>query len=468
MSSYVALAACLLILAFLFYLDIKQHPALSGALWIPLVWLFILGSRNLSAWLGLGASRIVDLEAYQEGNSLDRNFLIILIILSAIVLIRRKLPWREILQRNQVLLYFLLFCLASILWSEFPLVAFKRFVKFAGSVTIILVILSERSPFEAALAVLRRISYLVICLSVLFIRYFPEYGRYYHIWTYEVGYSGACVYKNQLGVACIIAAVVFLWELVREFGRKRKPFSSVEIWTILGMLAMTAYLTKIANSATATFCILVGILLILGTNLPLAKRRPATITKWISGVFLASALLQAAFNIKDKIIVALGRNPSLTGRVPLWNTLLGMANNPLIGTGYESFWTIDRLTYIWGLGYTALQAHNGYIDTYLNLGLVGVAFFLALILTYFKNTGREFLRDYSFGQIKLAFFIIFILYNFTEAAFPRLGLLLLVFLMFMIEVPQRASPAAGETTPGTILDSPLLIRDSHSRMPLIP
>lgn len=436
MPPSVALAGTCLVIAFLLYRDIKLHPTLSHHLWIPLVWFFVLGSRNVSAWLSLGATQIVDLEAYQEGNALDRNFLLLFIVLSTVVLLRRRLPWGEILRKNRIIFYFMLFCLVSILWSEFPFVAFKRFFKFSGLMIIVLVVLSERSPGEATLAILRRMSYLIICLSALFVRYFPEYGRYYHIWTYEVGYSGACVYKNQLGVACIIAAMVFLWGLLHETGGKTRLLKSITFWSYLFMLALTLYLLSIANSATATFCVVVGAAIILGTSLPSAKNRPSTVGNWVLGTMVFAAMLEIAFNIKDKIALALGREPSLTGRLPLWNILLGMENNPLLGTGYESFWTIDRLTYIWSLGYTALQAHNGYIDTYLNLGLAGVAFFLALIISHFKNVVREFSRDYSLGQLKLAFFMIFVLYNYTEAAFPRLGLLLLIFFMFMIELPR--------------------------------
>ena len=436
MPPNVALAGTWLIIGFLLYQDIKDHPRFSPYLWIPLVWFFILGSRPVSAWLGLSERQIVDLEGYQEGSSVDRGFLVILIVLSVLVLMKRRLPWGEIIRKNRVIFCFMLFCLVSILWSEFPFVAFKRFVKFSGSVIIALVILSERSPGEAALAVLRRMSYFIICLSVVFVRYIPEYGRYYHAWTYEVGYSGACVYKNQLGVACIIAVIVFLWELIRRFTGVSQSLKSIKVWSYLFMLALAFYLLYIADSATATFCVIVGVAIILVTGLPFARRQPSTIGARIVGAAVFAGLIQFVFNVKDMVIVALGRNPSLTGRLPLWKLLIGMKNNPLIGTGFESFWTIDRLTYIWGLGHTALQAHNGYIDTYLNLGLTGVVFFLALILSHFKRVAKEFVRDYSWGQLKFAFFMIFVLYNYTEAAFPRLGLLLLIFFMFMIELPR--------------------------------
>ena len=44
--------------------------------------------------------------------------------------------------------------------------------------------------------------------------------------------------------------------------------------------------------------------------------------------------------------------------------------NPLLGAGFENFWVGERQVTLGGLG--GNQAHNGYLEIYLNLGWVGI------------------------------------------------------------------------------------------------
>ena len=44
---------------------------------------------------------------------------------------------------------------------------------------MVLVILTEKRPYEAVGVILRRLAFLLLPLSVLFIRYYPDLGREY-------------------------------------------------------------------------------------------------------------------------------------------------------------------------------------------------------------------------------------------------------------------------------------------------
>ena len=44
---------------------------------------------------------------------------------------------------------------------------------------------------------------------------------------------------------------------------------------------------------------------------------------------------------------AVGKDPTLTDRTKIWAILLDMHTNPLLGTGYESFWLGPRLQRFW-------------------------------------------------------------------------------------------------------------------------
>ena len=68
----------------------------------------------------------------------------------------------------------------------------------------------------------------------------------------------------------------------------------------------------------------------------------------------------------------MGRDSTLTGRTEIWTHVLWVAGNPLLGTGFESFWLGDRLANVWSIMPGIQEAHNGYLEVYLNLGWIGV------------------------------------------------------------------------------------------------
>src|SRR5205807_2441476 len=69
---------------------------------------------------------------------------------------------------------------------------------------------------------------------------------------------------------------------------------------------------------------------------------------------------------------------SLTGRVPLWDTLgQAVQESPWIGHGFGAFWTADTLVYVnQQVHWTAVTAHNGFLDEVLGTGTIGLTLFL--------------------------------------------------------------------------------------------
>src|SRR5271154_585926 len=89
-----------------------------------------------SQWLG------AEYGYSEDGNPLDRSFDLVLIVLAIAVLMSRSFKWSNFLRRNMVLTAYVSFALLSILWSDFPFVAFKRWFRDLGNYLMILVVLS--------------------------------------------------------------------------------------------------------------------------------------------------------------------------------------------------------------------------------------------------------------------------------------------------------------------------------------
>jgi O-antigen ligase len=145
------------------------------------------------------------------------------------------------------------------------------------------------------------------------------------------------------------------------------------------------------------------------------------------------------FHISDQVIALLGRDPTLTDRTLVWKAVLQTDINPIIGTGFESFWIGERQERISSLfSFEINQAHNGYLETYINLGLVGLFLMLALIVSAFLKGSRSLLYNFEFGRFRMGFLAAFVLYNWTEAAFKALHPMWFVFYIIAIDYPKAA------------------------------
>src|SRR6266498_2886802 len=68
-----SVASCLTIafIVFLFRRDIRERPNVTGALWLPLIWLVIGCSRGLSLWLNIFGIQVSGAASVEEGSPLD-------------------------------------------------------------------------------------------------------------------------------------------------------------------------------------------------------------------------------------------------------------------------------------------------------------------------------------------------------------------------------------------------------------
>jgi O-antigen ligase len=101
---------------------------------------------------------------------------------------------------------------------------------------------------------------------------------------------------------------------------------------------------------------------------------------------------------------------SINGRIPVWKECMDyIAMRPLIGYGYGAFWTGERVLEISdSAGWVAPNAHNGYLDMALDIGVIGLVLFtLTLIygllrcISLFKHRKSVY---YSFALSCIIFF----------------------------------------------------------------
>jgi O-antigen ligase len=174
---------------------------------------------------------------------------------------------------------------------------------------------------------------------------------------------------------------------------------------------------------------------------------PRLIGTYVVAGLLLVAMAELTFGLSSRIIELVGRNPTLSGRTDIWKAVLSVHINPIFGTGYQSFWLGDRLREIWEkYWFHPIEAHSGYIETYLSLGLLGLAILIgALVATFFKIR-RDLLYDFEVGRLRLGYLAAIVAYNGTEAAFQGLSFLFFVFWVIALNYPNRQFAAVEQSS----------------------
>lgn len=441
-----AVVICGLFVLYLFRSDVRSSPGVSRAIWIPTMWMFIAGSRYASSWLDLSPP-MASVDAYSEGSPIDRAVFLLLILSGAAVLVVRKIDWGRLATRNILIVLYFGYCLLSVLWADEPFVSFKRLFKDLGNAIMALVLLTERNPYEAVGVTLRRLAFLFLPLSVLFIRYFPHLGRTFHVDGSPM-YTGVGHQKNDLGSLCLITGIYFAWDILtgRRDTRGWRTDTRAASATRLVLMSMLGWLLYMSNSQTSLFCLFVVVFLLLAARLPPLRRRPARVVPVAAFAAVLLGLGQSAFGLKDEVFRLLGRDSTLTNRTELWEVVRSLEVDAWTGAGFMSFWTGERMEKVWAhMGMGVNQAHSGYLEQYLNLGWIGVGFMGALLLVGLTKTARALKTDPRAGMLRLSFLITAVLYNYTEASFYGINTIWMLTLVAIIDPP--AAPRRHEIPP---------------------
>lgn len=431
-------------IAFLFRREIRQRPEITSALWLPLFWMIIICSRQVSEWLNVFGfhTGAVTLE---EGSPLDACVYLFLIVAGVCVLNKRQVQLSQIIRNNKWFTIFFVYCLLSVLWSDFPFVAFKRWIKVLGHPIMALIVLTEPDPEESLIQLMKRCAYIIVPISILFIKYYPDLGRGFDVWSGAATNNGITTNKNALGSDCMIFGFFFAWYLLNIWKSRRDTFRRNELVLSAGFLLAIWWLFSKAQSSTSLVSCIIGVLVVAFLGLPFVNRRLIG-TYLISGLALFIAA-QLTLDVWAQLLHLLGKSVTLTDRTSLWTDLLNAKINPVFGTGFESFWLGQRFQRLaeahW---WRPNEAHNGYLESYLNLGLIGLGLLIALLIATFSKSRRALLDFVESGKFRLGFLVAVIAYNWTEAAFKNISPIWFVFCLIALDYFQSSLWCANEST----------------------
>lgn len=359
-------------------------------------------------------------EQAEGGNLLRRVAFLGLAAVGAWGLVAGKQPFRPTGALAGAMLAFVAWSAGSVLWSIDPGMTVRR--------VIVLVCFFLGAAGLARLLSPRELMKLALVCSVVFLgvgvlaelklgTFRPWAGDYRFAGTQHPNTQGM-----NLAMLCLSSFC-----LARESARGR---------TILFGLFAVGFLFLILTKSR-TSC--AAVLLALGP-LWLLKYRPQVAvalgagTSWAIAAAVLALMLVGIDLVQEAADVALlGREEeaeSLTGRIPIWTELAPyLAERPLAGYGYASFWTpehIDRITST--LQWPIREAHSSYIDTVLSVGLVGAAIMALIVVLAMTRCAARYVES---GEGSYGFLFGLALYCLVNA-FTESGMTMLLFVSFIV------------------------------------
>jgi O-antigen ligase len=270
----------------------------------------------------------------------------------------------------------------------------------------------------------------------------------------DEGYPGYFTDKNALGQFAALALLLALYEVFRPGGRRA-----------LGLIVVviSVYLVFAAHSKAALGCVVLSAILASLVLFLSTKMRVSLLIVLLPVPICYVIVSQLVGNLVNRISWYTFHNYDLSARTVIWDFVnLEIAKRPLLGWGYRSFWLVgsDSPSLVDTGGWVRMmpEAHNGYLDTILDTGHIGLVLFLAFIISTLYTLQHVVNRDPVRGWLLLSIALFAVLGNFIESGWMRGGdPLWLMFVLVAVESGRYWQPFhRGVGGAGPVLRTPVI------------
>ncbi len=252
-------------------------------------------------------------------------------------------------------------------------------------------------------------------LSTAFALALPAYGM--HLSGEHAGlWKGIYTHKQYLGRLMTVGLVPFILCGLEQ--PKQRLFYFAGAGLVLALIVLS-------GSRTSLSLLTVSLFLLPLYQMVRQAYRTRTMLLSLSIVLAGAFALLVVANIETIIVDVMGKSLDLNSRGPIWTYAIEKGlERPWLGYGYAGFWTSSEADVIynntWAGGImregSRFHAHNGFIDTFLQIGLVGLAI---CMLTFFRSIRDAAMlmtsRQYGLETFwMLQFLVITLLFNVTE------------------------------------------------------
>lgn len=420
--------------------------------WTLLIFLYLYYT-----FIGLHPMQDDDIAARTEGNQFDQIFALLMFAVSLVVISLRPMLSLHIARRSWPIVLILVWCSLSYFWSDFPDLTLRR--------TVLLIILTF-IPFSIAVGardIYGILSFFMffmgftVIVNLLSVVLYPDYA------ITDIGVRGIYMQKNLTGMVATIAVFIDVAWLIGV----RNVVSRVIGLVCFGL---SCVFLRISGSKTSMGLSVLMVLMVPATMAFLARgvlfRRAAAVVLGV-GVVVFALLIWGSNMTRTEVLTLLFGDPTFTARTDIWQfAVQEIGKRFWSGTGYGAFWDVGEAndpllrappgTFLDEIEYGLInQAHNGYLDLWLQVGFPAVFLaVLAIVDATYQAVVLNISRNRAYYEKGLALFclLVILLYDFNnlmEATLFSKGLLLnnAAMLAIFIVYRMRLSENAAKSDP---------------------
>jgi O-antigen ligase len=331
---------------------------------------------------------------------------------------------------------YLLFAGASVLWAYSPWLSFIRYSQQVMVITAIVLpaVLAARST-----DMMRALFFcfaVAIVINAFFLLGRPPIDEKFATWGHTGYFSG----KNYLGQCAAMTVLLASHEMLSP-GKRRM------IGIVIGIIALGLLLAS--NSRTSLGLTLLAPAL-AGATLMVRKTTRLSVALILLSIPVCYIALSGITGFSmNRLSYMLYGDSTFTGRTIIWEFANSeIARRPFLGWGYQSFWLVgpDAPSVVDAPGWIKdmPNAHNGYKDTMLELGYVGLALLLGTVIATLHAIGRIADRDMPRAWLLLSLALFIIITNGLESLWMRA--FEMVWVVFLILVAETARQLPNSQT----------------------
>ncbi|MEO0758043.1 MAG: O-antigen ligase [Cyanobacteria bacterium J06648_16] len=324
--------------------------------------------------------------------------------------------WRNslaVIRQGRLMWLLLLFMCFSIFWSLYPEATYLSIKGQIVPYTCFCVYFASRFNIRQQLRLTGIALAIVALLSLFYAVAIPSVGVHVSPINGEVAWQGIYAEKNAFsGMGTITLLVYFVLSLYNTH-RFEQRLARIGVVATIGLILLS-------SSKTGLIVFLVLLLCIMAFQ---RYRWQGKRTVLVSDILVFLLLFVGGLIITYwfDITAALGKDPTMSSRTTIWaGTMEQIWQRPWIGYGLEAFWQdgnpqaveVGRVIH---RSFVPAHAHNGLIDIWLDIGIVGLIIFFA---GYLSTAVLAFKRAYRASQPEdfwpLAMVLLMLFYNITE------------------------------------------------------
>jgi len=215
------------------------------------------------------------------------------------------------------------------------------------------------------------------------------------------------------------------------------------------------YLSKSASSVVALGAA-IGTASLIGLLARVPVRTRGRLLAVVAILVAIGAGLAVRLDAQDLALKALGKDSTLTGRTYLWSQAIKVGeDSPLLGQGYNAFWVqgnlkAEKYWFEFNIrGRSGFHFHNLYLQSYVDLGLVGILILVAIELYTLVGLARRIITaaDHPATLFFAGILVLFLVRSLVEVdLLGPFGVPIFLFYGLPIWLNDRGHRPAGTET----------------------